>query len=42
MHAQQELTGTVVGGGTIRGGGSVVEDVPGHIASSDLRYRISR
>jgi hypothetical protein len=41
MHARQTLRGTVVGGGTIRGGGSVVEDTPGHVAASNLRYRIA-
>jgi hypothetical protein len=48
-HARQTLTGTVVGGtrayrtarGTVAGGGTDVEDGPGHITSSDLRYRIS-
>jgi hypothetical protein len=48
-HARQTLTGTIVGGsgayaharGTITGGGTDVEDAPGHIASSDLRYRLS-
>ena len=39
-HARQELRGRVIGGGTIRGGGSVLEDTPGHVAASDLRYRI--
>jgi hypothetical protein len=37
-HARQTLTGKIVGGGTIEGGGPVVEKPPGHIASSELRY----
>jgi len=41
-HARQQLTGTVDGGGHITGGGSYVEDPPGHVASSNLRYVISR
>jgi hypothetical protein len=41
-HARQQLKGTVIGGGSISGGGSVLEDVPGHVAASDLRYRITR
>ena len=48
-HARQALTGTVVSGtrayrgarGTIAGGGTDVEDAPGHISRSDLRYRIA-
>jgi hypothetical protein len=40
-HARQTLTGKVVGGGTVRGGGPVVERPPGHIASSDLRFVIT-
>jgi hypothetical protein len=37
-HARQTLTGKLVGGGTVKGGGPVVEKPPGHIASSNLRY----
>ena len=40
-HAQQTLRGTVIGGGSITGGGPYVETPPGHVASSDLRYVIS-
>ncbi len=40
-HARQTLTGSVVGGGTISGGGTDVESPPGHVTASDLRYRIS-
>lgn len=40
-HARQTLTGTVVGGGTISGGGTNLESPPGHVAASNLRYRIS-
>jgi hypothetical protein len=39
-HAVQRLHGTVAGGGTIAGGGPYVEQPPGHIGSSDLRYTI--
>ena len=39
-HAVQKLRGTVSGGGTINGGGPYVEAPPGHVAASDLRYRI--
>ena len=38
--AVQRVTGTVEGGGTIRGGGPYDEDAPGHVASSNLRYVI--
>jgi hypothetical protein len=41
-HARQRLVGTVDGGGRISGGGPYVEDPPGHVASSNLRYVISR
>jgi hypothetical protein len=40
-HAKQTLTGKIVGGGSIKGGGTVVEKPPGHIASSNLRYVLS-
>lgn len=40
-HARQTLTGTIVGGGTVNGGGTDVESPPGHVRASDLRYRIS-
>jgi hypothetical protein len=40
-HARQTLSGTMVGGGTISGGGTDVESPPGHVTASDLRYRIS-
>jgi hypothetical protein len=39
-HAIQNLRGSVTGGGTITGGGPFVEAPPGHVDSSDLRYRI--
>jgi hypothetical protein len=47
-HARQTLAGTIVDGtgefagahGTISGGGSAVEDAPGHIASQDVRYTL--
>lgn len=39
-RAVQRVTGTVDGGGTIRGGGRYDEDPPGHVASSNLRYVI--
>jgi hypothetical protein len=35
-HARQTVTGT-----GISGGGTYVEDPPGHVAASDLRYRLS-
>jgi hypothetical protein len=41
-HARQTLTGKVIGGGTVKGGGPVVEKPPGHIASSNLRFVITR
>ena len=37
-HARQSLKGKVVGGGTVAGGGPLVEKPPGHIASSNLSY----
>jgi hypothetical protein len=37
-HARQSLTGKVLGGGTVKGGGRLVENPPGYIASSNLRY----
>ena len=40
-HAKQTLRGTVIGGGSIAGGGPYVESPPGHVASSDLRYVIA-
>jgi hypothetical protein len=40
-HARQTLTGRVIGGGTVKGGGPVVERPPGHIASSNLRFVIT-
>jgi len=40
-HAKQTLTGKVIGGGTVKGGGPVVEKPPGHIASSNLRFVIT-
>lgn len=40
-HARQKLTGKVVGGGTVEGGGPLVERPPGHIASSNLRFVIT-
>jgi hypothetical protein len=40
-HARQSLTGTVAGGGTISGGGTYVEDPPGEVKASDLRYRVT-
>jgi hypothetical protein len=39
-HAVQKLNGTIAGGRRITGGGSYVEDPPGHVAASDLRYTI--
>jgi hypothetical protein len=47
-HARQSLTGTITrgtrayagAGGTISGGGTDTEDTPGHLAASDLTYRI--
>ena len=39
-HARQTLSGTIVGGGTISGGGTDVESPPGHVTASNLRYRI--
>ena len=39
-HAVQRVTGSVDGGGTVRGGGAYDEDAPGHVASSNLRYVI--
>jgi len=39
-HALQRVSGTVVGGGTIHGGGAYDEDAPGDVASSNLRYVI--
>jgi len=39
-HAKQTLTGKVIGGGRVKGGGPVVEKPPGHIASSNLRFVI--
>lgn len=41
-HARQTLAGKVIGGGTVKGGGTVVEKPPGHIASSNLRFVIAR
>jgi hypothetical protein len=40
-HARQTVTGTVAGGGTVVGGGTYVEDPPGVVESSDLRYRLT-
>ena len=40
-HAAQSVTGTLAGGGTISGGGKYVEDPPGHVRASDLRYRLT-
>jgi len=40
-HARQTLSGELVGGGTVKGGGPVVEKPPGHIASSNLRFVIT-
>lgn len=40
-HARQSLTGKVIGGGRVKGGGSLVEKPPGHIASSNLRFVIT-
>jgi hypothetical protein len=39
-HATQKLKGTVLGGGTIAGGGPYVEAPPGHVGASNLRYTI--
>jgi hypothetical protein len=40
-HARQSLTGSLVGGGTIAGGGTFLEDPPGNVRASDLRYRLT-
>ena len=39
-HARQSLTGTLAAGGTVSGGGTFLEDPPGHVRASDLRYRL--
>jgi len=41
IHAVQRLRGSVVGGGTIVGGGRYVEKPAGHVASSNLRYTLT-
>jgi hypothetical protein len=41
-HATQRLEGTIAGGGSVTGGGPYVERPPGHVASSNFRYVISR
>ena len=46
VHARQSLTGKIAAGtgayrhwaGTVKGGGPVAENPPGHITSSDLRF----
>ena len=40
-HATQTLSGTVLGGGSITGGGPYVESPPGHVESANLRYVIT-
>jgi len=40
-HAVQRLRGTVIGGGSITGGGPYVERPAGRVASSNLRYTLT-